>query len=84
MLAGLFLMALVLQKASAAFPTFGARLGFVVLAGAIGIPISDFGPPVWYQLPWSLWIANGIFHLTAWVLVGIVLAKLVSAPPAKA
>jgi hypothetical protein len=83
MLIGVFLVALLLQKAGPVLGSYSSRLAFVVLAGSIGIPISDLGVPVWYQLPWSLWIANAIFHLTSWIFVGLVLAKMVKPIPRK-
>lgn len=80
MFASTLFMGCLLQKAAPALKSYGSRLGFVMLAGLIGIALSDLGPPIWYNFPWSLWTATAIFHVTGWLFVGLVLAKFIRAP----
>ncbi len=80
MLTSTLFMGCILQKAAPVLKSYRSRLGFVMLAGLIGVVLSDLGPPIWYNLPWSLWTATAIFHVTGWLLVGLVLAKFVQTP----
>ncbi|MCB1007661.1 MAG: hypothetical protein KDB94_02080 [Acidobacteria bacterium] len=72
-------IAWLLGKALPALPTYGARLGFVLLAGFAATFWGHAGDPIWFYNPWKYHLMAMTYDLGAWGLAGLVLARFVRA-----
>jgi hypothetical protein len=79
MFASTLLMSVLLKVT--AIPCYAGRVIVVCLAGLAGIFLGDLGFPFWYDWPWHLWLASAVFHVSGWLLVGLVLAAIVRPRP---
>lgn len=77
MLVSAFLMGLVLQRALPALATYGARVGFVFLAGLAGATYGHLGAPFWWNQPLRFHGLFFVYDVVSWLLVGLVLARFV-------
>ncbi len=82
MLATSVAAALLLRRCAPALPTFGARVGAVMLAFVVAVTLVDLAAPIWWTNPWQLHALNGLFHLSGGLLVALVLARLAPDPRA--
>lgn len=72
-----FLIALLLSKAAGVLPTYGSRLGFVLLAGVAATIWAHAGDPIWLNHPWRFHLLSMFYDVVAWSLAGAVLARYV-------
>lgn len=73
------LIAWLLGKALPALPTYGARLGFVLLAGFAAAFWGHAADPIWFYNPWRFHLLAMVYDLGAWGLAGLILARFVRA-----
>ncbi len=71
------LIAWLLGKAAAALPSYGARAGFVVLAGFAATFWAHAGDPIWFYNPWKYHLLAMVYDFVAWSLAGLILARFV-------
>lgn len=62
----------------AALPTYAHRVKFAALAGLTAAMLIDCGDIVWWQIDWSWKLYNAFYHFSAWLIVGLVLAKFMA------
>ncbi|MGH8494574.1 MAG: hypothetical protein ACREVN_00385 [Gammaproteobacteria bacterium] len=77
MLVTAFLLAWLLRMAAPGLTTYGARVGFVTLAGFTASFFTHVGAIVWWSLPPDWFLFAAVYDLTAWIVAGLVLAKFV-------
>lgn len=70
------LAALLLLWAWPALESYGARVGFVVLAGAAGSVFTRGADAIWWMLPWKYAGVMIVYEVLAWLVAGLVLAAL--------
>lgn len=77
MLVTVLLIAWLLRMAAPALLSYGARVGFVAVAGLTASFFTHIGAIIWWSLPadWFLFVA--VYDLTAWIVAGLVLANFV-------
>ena len=71
------LIGLLLGKAIPALPSYGARVGFVVLAGVAATVWGHAGDPIWMAHPWRFHLLAMGYDFVAWTLAGAILGKFV-------
>jgi hypothetical protein len=71
------LIGLLLRQASPRLPTYGKRVLFVVLVGAVATFWFDIAWPVWWGTPWTFFLWMAVYDVVAWTLAGVVLARFV-------
>lgn len=71
------LIAVLLRQVVIALPTYWDRVKFSALSGLIAAILIDCGDSVWWQIDWPWMLYNGLYHLTAWLLTGLILAKFI-------
>lgn len=71
------LIAWLLGKVATALPSYGARAGFVVLAGFAAAFWGHAGDPVWFYNPWRYHLLAMAYDVVAWSLAGLLLARFV-------
>lgn len=71
------LLALLLGKALSALPTYGSRVGFILLAGAAATFWSHVSDPIWMAHPWRFHLMSMAYDLVAWAIMGAILARFV-------
>lgn len=71
------LLGILLKLVSPTLRSYGARFGFVVLAGITASVYFNLALNVWWYWPmeWLLW--NGFYDIVNWAVAGLVLAGLV-------
>jgi hypothetical protein len=69
------LIALLLKLAGPALPTYGAVLKFAALAGFTAAVMIDLGDSVWWHISWGWKLHMACYHVTSWVIAGLVLAR---------
>jgi hypothetical protein len=67
------LIAVLLRKTLACFPTFGGRVGFVALIGMTATIFFDGGDIAWWQITWSWKLYQAAYAIGFWVLAGVIL-----------
>jgi hypothetical protein len=72
-----------LARAAPALAGWGARVGFVALAGFAATFWTHAGMPIWFFQPWRYHLLTMLYDLVAWIVAGTILARF-AAPPAKA
>ncbi len=77
-----FLIGLLLLKVAPVFPTFASKVGFVTVLGLLGALFINVGQVIWWREPvgWQLW--NVVYNTVAWVLAGLVIARMLPNTPA--
>jgi hypothetical protein len=76
-LAFIIAVALLLQQVVAALPTYTGRVTFAALAGLACTLLTDIGDIAWWEIDWQWKLYTGAYHLTAWIIVAIVLAAFI-------
>lgn len=71
------LIALLIKMALPALQSYRQRLGFVTTAGVAAAFFTNVGNPVWWYHPWKWYFFTATYHITAWVVVGLILAKFI-------
>lgn len=85
MLITALLIGWLLRMAAPGLPGYGARVGFVALAGLTASVFTHIGAIIWWSLPAGWFVFAAVYDLTAWIVAGLVLAKFaVSAPQSMA
>ncbi len=74
------LIGLLLRKAAPALATYGARVGFVFLAGVASAFFVEMASVIWWRMPLINQLVSALFDIIAWLLAGLVLARYVVAP----
>jgi hypothetical protein len=74
-------IAWLLGKAVPALPSYGARVGFVLLAGFAATFWGHAGDPIWFFNPWKYHLMAMFYDLVAWGLAGLILARFVRPEP---
>ncbi len=69
------LIAWLLGKAAPALPGWGAKAGFVTLAGFAATFWAHAGDPIWFYQPWKFHLLAMLYDLVAWALAGAILAR---------
>lgn len=72
-----FLIGLLLLKVAPALPGYGAKVGFVTLAGLTMALFVNVGAIIWWSMPAALQLADAVYNIGAWLLAGLVLARFV-------
>ncbi len=78
----IILIGLLLRRVSASLPSYSSRIGFVFLAGITSVILIDFGDMIWWKISWDWKLYLAFYHVSAWVLTGLVLGRFVE--PAQA
>lgn len=73
----IILIAILLRQVCAALPGYLDRVKFVALAGLISAIFTDFGDAVWWQLDWSWELYQAFYGFSAWLIIGLILAKFI-------
>jgi hypothetical protein len=71
------LIALLMKMVIPALQSYRNRLGFVTLAGVASAFFTNVGNPVWWYHPWGWYFFTATYDVSAWVVVGLVLAKFI-------
>lgn len=71
------LIALLMKIALPALQSYWKRLGFVAMAGVAAAFFTNVGNPVWWYHPWKWYFFIATYDITAWAVVGLVLAKFI-------
>ena len=71
------LLGILLKLVSPTLRSYGARFGFVLLAGITASVYFNLALNVWFYWPmgWLLW--NGFYDIMTWAVAGLILAALV-------
>ena len=67
------IIALLMNQVKAALPRYVDRVKFVALAGLASAVLIDIGDCAWWQMDWGWMAYRGLYHLSAWVVTGLVL-----------
>ena len=67
------LIGLLLLQVGPALPSYLDRIKFVTLAGVASAVLIDFGDCAWWQMDWGWMAYRAGYHVTAWVVAGLVL-----------
>ena len=73
-----FLAMLLLRMAAPALPSYGARLGFVVLIGITLTVSTHLGETIWWPVSGGYALVQSIYALGGWLIAGLVLAWAVT------
>ena len=65
----------------AALPSYGRRVGLVVVSGLAAVVMIDLGDVVWWYLPWNWMLMQGLYNLSAWIIAGLILSAFIRPPP---
>ena len=76
-----FLIGLLLSKAAPALGTYGARVGFVVLAGLTTAFFVEMASVVWWRMPLPNQLISALYDIVAWLIAGLVLARHIGPAP---
>lgn len=71
------LLALLLQLAAPALPTYGSRVLLAVVAGLLVAANSDLGATVWWHHSPPFAATSAIYNLISFTLGGLILAKFI-------
>jgi hypothetical protein len=69
-----------LFRAAPALATYGARVGFVFLAGIATAFFVEMASVIWWRMPLINQLVSALYDILAWLLAGLVLARYVVAP----
>lgn len=72
-----FLVAMLLYRCASALPSYGSRVGVVLLAGLGGTVLVTLGGPIWWHQPWRFHLIHLLYAAVAWLLAGFVLGALI-------
>lgn len=72
------LMGILLAMALPALPIYGQRVLFVFVGGVFAAYAIDSGYYNWWSFPIGFTLANGIYTVLAWLIAGLILARVVS------
>jgi hypothetical protein len=76
-LMSVFLLALLLQLALPGLGSYGARVGFTLLAGLAAAIFINLGDPIWWYQSWGWHLYRALYTVSAWLVAGLVLAAFV-------
>ncbi|MCA9078346.1 MAG: hypothetical protein KDA93_25180 [Planctomycetaceae bacterium] len=76
-LAFIIAVGLLMKHVVKALPSFGSRLMMAILAGLACTLLTDIGDIAWWTIDWQWKVYTGLYHFTAWVIVGAILAAFV-------
>ena len=71
------LLAFLLTLALPALGGFGARVGFVFLAGLAAAIWGQIGQPIWFFHSWGYHIFYAVYDLVSWLVAGLILAAFI-------
>ena len=71
------LLAILLQMALPALPTYGGRVLFCTICGVFAAVWENFTAPIWFVSPWSFFVVRSIYTIAGMTLVGAILAKFI-------
>lgn len=71
------LMGILLVMALPALPMYGQRVAFVTLGGIFASYMVLSGFVNWWYFPIGFAIANGVYLIIAWLIAGLILARLI-------
>lgn len=71
------LVAMLLYRCASALPSYGGRVGVVLLAGLGGTVLVSLGGPIWWHQPWRFHLIQLLYAAVAWLLAGFVLGALI-------
>lgn len=71
------LIAILLYRCASALPSYGSRIGVVLLAGLGGTVLVTLGGPIWWHQPWRFHLIHLVYAAVAWLLAGFVLGALI-------
>lgn len=71
------LIAMLLYRCASALPSYGSRIGVVLLAGLGGTVLVTLGGPIWWHQPWRFHVIHLVYAAVAWLLAGFVLGGLI-------
>jgi len=69
-----------LMMAVKALPTYLSRVGFVLMLGIFASAAIDVEKVVWMMHPWKFQTMLAVYHVSSWVLAGIILGAIIRPP----
>ena len=69
------LIGALLRMTWASLPSYGGRVGFVILAGVAAAFWSELGDPIWWAHPWGFHVMNLLYAVGAWAITGLIMAR---------
>ncbi|QDU07709.1 hypothetical protein [Gimesia aquarii] len=73
----IILIAILLNQVCTSLPGYLDRVKFVALAGLISAIFYDCGDAVWWMLDWSWELYQAFYGFSAWLVIGLILAKFI-------
>ena len=70
-------IAILIHMVSPALPTYSERVKFTAIAGLACSILTDIGDSVWWQIDWGWSLYRGFYHVTTWIVTGLVLGFFV-------
>jgi hypothetical protein len=70
-----FLIGLLLLKAAPVLATYGARVGFVLLAGVTTAFFVEIAAVIWWRMPLINQLLSALYDVLAWLIAGLILAR---------
>jgi hypothetical protein len=71
------LMGILLVMALPGLPLYGQRVAFVTLGGIFAAYAVDSGFYNWWYFPLGFILANGIYTAIAWLIAGLIMARII-------
>lgn len=71
------ILAILLQMAIPALPTYGGRVMFCTICGVFAAVWENFTGPIWFASPWAFYVVRSIYTIIGMTIVGAILAKFV-------
>ncbi len=68
-----FLIGWILRMTRPALVTYRARLTFLTLLGITAAAYNDLADPAWTFYTWRWMLAKAVFHLTSWIIAGLIM-----------
>ncbi len=72
------LMGVLLAMALPALPMYGQRVLFVFVGGVFAAYAVDSGYYNWWNFPIGFTLANGIYEAVAWLIAGLIMARILA------
>ncbi len=71
------ILAILLQMAIPALPTYAGRVAFCAICGVFAAVWENFTGPIWFSSPWAFYVVRTVYTVIAMTIVGAILAKFV-------
>ncbi|NND72632.1 MAG: hypothetical protein HKN43_13730 [Rhodothermales bacterium] len=71
------LLAILLQMALPALPSYAGRVLFCTMCGVFAAVWENFTAPIWFLTPWSFFVVRSLYTIVGMTLIGAILAKFI-------